>query len=492
MAYLLALDEGTTSARAALYDDQLQRLAMEANSYNLNYPEQGWVEVDADVVWGAQLSATRRLLDTHRIDPKQILALGITNQRETTVVWEAATGRPLYPAIVWQCRRTAPFCEQLSQGPYRQRIEALTGLVIDAYFSASKLRWILDSIPNGQARAGNGELCFGTIDTFLIWKLTRGKVFVTDTTNASRTMLMNLEGGHWDTELLRIFDIPLALLPRIVGSQEVVGVCDADYFGAEIPIAGIAGDQQAALFGQACFHPGLIKNTYGTGCFALMHTGAMRPVSKSRLLSTRAASPAASPAYALEGSVFVAGAAMQFLRDNLGFFTDVKITSEIAASVPDTGGVRLVPAFTGLGAPYWEPEARGTLTGMTRGTLRPHIIRAALESIAFQTSDLMDAMRADSGQAPKELRVDGGAAGNDFLMQFQADILGCPVVRPVDTESTAAGAAALAGLGIGHFKSTSELEAFWRIEHRFEPDMRPSEREAHLSGWKQAIRQTLA
>jgi glycerol kinase len=492
VAYLLALDEGTTSARAALYDPQLQRLAMEANAYNLNYPEQGWVEVDADVVWGAQLSATRRLLDAHRIDAKQILALGITNQRETTVVWEAATGRPLYPAIVWQCRRTAPFCEQLASGPYKERIESLTGLVIDAYFSASKLRWILDSIPDGQARAENGELRFGTIDTWLIWKLTGGRVFVTDLTNASRTMLMNLESGEWDSDLMRIFNIPAPLLPRIAGSQEVVGVCDADLFGAEIPIAGIAGDQQAALFGQACFHPGLIKNTYGTGCFALMHTGANRPVSKSRLLATRAASAVASPAYALEGSVFVAGAALQFLRDNLGFFTDVKITSELAESVPDTGGVYMVPALTGLGAPYWEPNARGTLTGLTRGTKRPHIIRAALEAIAFQTSDLMEAMRADSGQPPKELRVDGGAASNDFLMQFQADILNCPVVRPVDTESTAAGAAALAGLGIGHFASTEDLEAFWRIERRFEPQMRPTEREAHLAGWKQAIRQTLA
>ena len=487
MPYILSLDEGTTSARAAVYDEHAQRRELESVSFNLHYPHPGWVEVDADAVWGAQLSAARRVLDVSKIDPRQILALGITNQRETTVVWEAATGRPVGPAIVWQCRRTAAFCEELSKGPYKQQIEDRTGLVIDAYFSGSKVRWLLDQTPDGKARATNGELLFGTIDTWLIWKLTEGKVHVTDTTNASRTMLMNLETGQWDDDLLRIFDIPKAMLPRIVSSREVVGVTAGDLFGAEIPIAGIAGDQQAALFGQACFHPGLTKNTYGTGCFALMQTGGNRPVSANRLLATRAACTASDPRYALEGSVFVGGAAMQFLRDNLGLFGDVGLTGEIAASVPDNGGVYMVPAFTGMGAPYWDPDARGILTGLTRATSRAQIIRAGLESIAYQSYDLFEAMKADTGQPLKELRVDGGAAANDFLMQFQADLLGCPVVRPVDIESTALGAAYLAALGVGHFKETSELEGFWRVEKRFEPAIHPSERDVLLGGWRSSI-----
>ncbi len=489
MPYLLALDEGTTSARAALYDEKAQRVAIEAVSFHLNYPHPGWVEVDADVVWGAQLSATRRALDTSRINPHEILAIGITNQRETTVVWEKATGRPIGPAIVWQCRRTAAYCEALAAGPQREYIERTTGLVIDAYFSGSKIRWLLDQYPDGQARAAAGELLFGTIDTWLIWKLTHGKVHVTDGTNASRTMLMNLATGDWDPELLRIFDIPRAMLPAIVGSSEVVGVTAAEFFGAEIPIAGIAGDQQAALFGQACFAPGLTKNTYGTGCFALMQTGAQQPQSQNRLLATRAAAPANAPQFALEGSVFVGGAAMQFLRDNLGIIEDLTLSADIAQSVPDTGGVYLVPAFTGMGAPYWDPAARGLLTGLTRATSRAQIIRAGLESIAYQSYDLFAAMQADTGQALKELRVDGGAAANGFLLQFQADLLGCPVVRPVDIESTALGAAYLAGLGIGHFRETAELAAFWRVEKRYEPQMTATQREALLAGWQHAVRQ---
>jgi len=487
VSYLLALDEGTTSARAAVYDEQAQRGSLESVSFNLNYPHPGWVEVDADVVWGAQLAATRRVLDVSKIDPREIIALGITNQRETTVVWEKATGRPVGPGIVWQCRRTAAFCEELSRGPHKRMIEERTGLVIDAYFSGSKLRWLLQQTPDGRARAANGELLFGTIDTWLIWKLTEGKVHVTDTTNASRTMLMNLETGAWDEELLGIFDIPVVMMPKIVGSREVVGVTSGDLFGAEIPIAGIAGDQQAALFGQACFHPGLTKNTYGTGCFALMQTGSQRPVSTNRLLATRAACRGDDPRYALEGSVFVGGAAMQFLRDNLGLFGDVALTGELAATTPDTGGVYLVPAFTGMGAPYWDPDARGLICGLTRSTSRAQLIRAGLESIAYQSYDLFEAMKADTGQALKELRVDGGAAANDFLMQFQADLLGCPVVRPMDIESTALGACYLAALGIGHFKETSELEGFWRIEKRFEPAMRPAERGALLDGWRSAV-----
>lgn len=487
MPYLIALDEGTTSARAAVYDDQAQRIALEAVSFNLNYPHPGWVEVDADVVWGAQLSSARRLLDVTKIDPHAVAAIGITNQRETTVVWEKATGRPVGPAIVWQCRRTAAYCEGLAQGPYKSLIEKRTGLVIDAYFSGSKVRWLLEHTEDGFARAANGELLFGTIDSWLIWKLTNGKVHVTDTTNASRTMLMDLEAGQWDEDLLRIFEIPAAMMPKIVGSSEAVGVTSGELFGAEIPIAGIAGDQQAALFGQACFHPGLTKNTYGTGCFALMQTGAKRPVSANRLLATRAACEAAHPHYALEGSVFVGGAAMQFLRDNFGMCGDLSMTAEIASSIPDNGGVYMVPAFTGLGAPYWDPDARGLITGLTRGTTRSELIRAGLESVAYQSFDLFQAMQADTGQALKELRVDGGAAANPFLMQFQADLLDCPVVRPMDIESTALGAAYLAALGVGHFKETSELEGFWRIEKRFEPAMRPTDRSRMLDGWRAAI-----
>ncbi len=378
-------------------------------------------------------------------------------------------------------------CEALAKGPDRQLIEQTTGLVIDAYFSGSKVRWLLESIPDGVSRASNGELLFGTIDTWLIWKLTNGKVHVTDYTNASRTMLMNLETGDWDDAMLRVIGVPKAMLPKIVGSSEVVGTTAPEYFGAEIPIAGIAGDQQAALFGQACFKPGLTKNTYGTGCFALIQTGSRRPVSANRLLSTRAANEAAEPRYALEGSVFVGGAVMQFLRDNLGLFGDVKLTGELAASAPDTGGAYIVPAFTGLGAPYWDPDVRGTITGLTRSTSRAQLIRAGLESIAYQSQDLFEAMQADTGQALKEIRVDGGAAANDFLMQFQADVSGCPVVRPVDIESTALGAAYLAALGIGHFRGVDELEGFWRVDRRFEPALSASSRQSLLDGWKAAV-----
>ncbi|GAB4358544.1 MAG: glycerol kinase GlpK [Bryobacter sp.] len=491
MGYLLALDEGTTSARAALYNEDAECIGIEANPYPLHYPNDGWVEVDGEVIWAAQISAARRVLDAKGVSAKEILAIGITNQRETTLVWEAATGRPIAPAIVWQCRRTAAFCEELALSPYKRRIEERTGLVIDAYFSASKLRWILDNVPGARERANAGELRFGTVDTWLIWKLTNGRLHLTDVSNASRTMLMDLEQGDWDEELLRIFEIPKSLLPRICSSSEIYGTTAAEHLGAEIPIAGNAGDQQAALFGQTCFQPGLVKNTYGTGCFALMHTGSRRPVSRNRLISTRAAGDRLAGQYALEGSVFVAGAALQFLRDNFGFFSDVRFTNEAAQKVPDTGGVYFVPAFTGLGAPYWEPEARGMIYGLTRSTLRGHVIRAALESIAYQSAELVDAMRADTGEAPKELRADGGAAASDFLLQFQADILDIPVVRPRDIESTALGAAYLAGLGIGHFRSIDELQAFWRIERRFEPAMTASERERLLSSWRDAIGRVL-
>jgi glycerol kinase len=403
------------------------------------------------------------------------------------VVWERATGRAVAPAIVWQCRRTAPYCAELAQSSAAADITRRTGLVIDAYFSGSKIRWILENVPGARQMARDGELLFGNVDTWLVWKLTNGAVHVTDATNASRTMLMNLETGAWDDDLLRILDVPRAMLPRIAPSSAVVGAVHADHFGAEIPIAGIAGDQQAALAGQACFRAGLSKNTYGTGCFALMHTGSRLPVSRHRLLGTRAASTSGVPQFAIEGSVFVAGAAVQWLRDKLGLIRTAAESEALAASTPDTGGVYLVPAFVGLGAPHWDAAARGIVCGLTRSSGRAHIVRATLESIAYQTRELIDAMQADAGGPISELRVDGGAAANNFLMQFQADILDCPIVRPADIETTALGAAYLAGLATGFWKSVAEVESFWRAERRFEPAMDTGTRDRLFSGWKDAV-----
>jgi glycerol kinase len=427
------------------------------------------------------------LLDRAGAAASQIVAVGITNQRETTVVWERATGRAVAPAIVWQCRRTAPYCAELAQSSAAADITRRTGLVIDAYFSGSKIRWILENVPGARQMARDGELLFGNVDTWLVWKLTNGAVHVTDATNASRTMLMNLETGAWDDDLLRILDVPRAMLPRIAPSSAVVGAVHADHFGAEIPIAGIAGDQQAALAGQACFRAGLSKNTYGTGCFALMHTGSRLPVSRHRLLGTRAASTSGVPQFAIEGSVFVAGAAVQWLRDKLGLIRTAAESEALAASTPDTGGVYLVPAFVGLGAPHWDAAARGIVCGLTRSSGRAHIVRATLESIAYQTRELIDAMQADAGGPISELRVDGGAAANNFLMQFQADILDCPIVRPADIETTALGAAYLAGLATGFWKSVAEVESFWRAERRFEPAMDTGTRDRLFSGWKDAV-----
>jgi glycerol kinase len=487
MSFVLSLDEGTTSARAALYDETGRNLAMQSAPVDCRYPQPGWVEEDADEIWNAQLYAARLLLDRAGATAAQIVAAGITNQRETTVVWERASGRPVAPAIVWQCRRTASYCAELARSSAAADITRRTGLVIDAYFSGSKIRWILENVPGARQKARDGELLFGNVDTWLIWKLTNGAAHVTDVTNASRTMLMNLETGEWDDELLRILDVPRAMLPRIAPSSAVVGSVDAEHFGAEIPIAGIAGDQQAALAGQACFRAGLSKNTYGTGCFVLMHTGAHLPVSRNRLLGTRAASTGDAPQFAIEGSVFVAGAAVQWLRDKLGLIQTASESEAIAATVPDTGGVYLVPAFVGLGAPYWDAGARGVICGLTRSSDRAHIVRATLESIAYQTRELIDAMQADSGERILELRVDGGAAANNFLMQFQADILGCPIVRPADIETTALGAAYLAGLATGFWKSVGELESFWRAERRFEPGMDAGTRDRMFAGWKDAV-----
>lgn len=485
--FLLALDEGTTSARAALYDEQGQRTALEAVSSPSQYPHPGWVEQDAEEIWRAQLDATRRTIGTANIGADAIVALGITNQRETTVVWDRKTGIPVGPAIVWQCRRTGEYCTGLAASQDAAAITRKTGLVIDAYFSGSKVRWILENAPDARQKARDGELLFGTVDSWLIWKLTEGAVHVTDVSNASRTMLMNLATGDWDAGLLDIFGIPKAMLPQIVPSSKVVGTAAAVHFGAEIPIAGIAGDQQAALFGQACHRPGLSKNTYGTGCFALMHTGSSEPVSKHKLLATRAASVDDTAQFAVEGSIFIGGAAVQWLRDKLGLIATAAESAQVASSIETTKGVYVVPAFVGLGAPHWNPDARGLVTGITQGSGRAEIVRATLESIAYQTRELVEAMEADSGEALQELRVDGGASANDFLMQFQADILGKRIVRPQDTETTALGAAYLAGLATGFFRSLDEIDQFWRVERVFEPAMQASQREELYTGWKKAV-----
>jgi glycerol kinase len=487
MPFILSLDEGTTSARAALYDEQGRRVAMESCPITCGYPQPGWVEQDAVEIWNAQLVAARRTMERAGTAANAVRAVGITNQRETTVVWERATGRPVAPAIVWQCRRTADYCAALTASPSAPIIECKTGLVIDAYFSASKIRWILDHIPDGQKRARDGELLFGNVDTWLVWNLTRGAVHSTDFSNASRTMLMNLATGEWDPELLAAFDVPRAMLPRIAPSSAVIGECDAELFGAALPIAGIAGDQQAAMVGQACFRPGLSKNTYGTGCFALLHTGGRMPVSKNRLVATRVASPSSRAEFAIEGSVFIAGAAVQWLRDQLGVIGTAAESESLAASVADTAGVYFVPAFVGLGAPHWDSAARGVISGLTRASGRAHIVRAALESICYQTRELIEAMQADSGEHVAELRVDGGAANNNFLMQFQADILGCRIVRPADTETTALGAAYLAGLATGFWKSVEEVESFWQVERAFESAMDAAIRERLFEGWKSAV-----
>jgi glycerol kinase len=482
----MSLDEGTTSARAALYDERGQRIALEGCAVRSVYPQAGWVEQDAEDIWQLQLQATHRVIDRAGMDARRIAALGITNQRETTIVWDRKSGRPVAPAIVWQCRRTAEACAELAASGLGSAITQTTGLVIDAYFSASKIQWILEHVPDALRKARDGELLFGTVDTWLIWKLTNGEVHVTDQSNASRTMLMDLGTGEWDAGLLDVFGVPRAMLPRIVASSEVVGVASGEHFGAEIPIAGIAGDQQAALFGQGCFRAGLAKNTYGTGCFALMHTGERRKVSRHKLLATRAASLGAA-AFALEGAVFIAGAAIQWLRDKLGIIGDAAESGELAQSVVDAGGVYFVPAFVGLGAPHWDPEARGMIDGITAATGRAELARAALEAIAYQTRELVEAMEADSGEPLRELRVDGGGAANDFLMQFQADILGKRIVRPADVETTALGAAYLAGLAAGYFQNLDEVEQFWKAERVFEPRMSAERREELYAGWRKAI-----
>jgi glycerol kinase len=487
MQFVLALDQGTTSSRALLFDAQGRVAGLGQRETAQHYPQPGWVEQDPEEIFQSQLGVAREAIARAGTSAADIAAIGITNQRETTLVWERATGRPVHRAIVWQDRRTADFCDHLKQQGVEPLFTHRTGLVLDPYFSGSKLRWILDHVPDGRKRAEAGELAFGTVDTWLVWNLTGGAVHATDATNASRTLLYNIHTGDWDDKLLQLMRVPRAVLPRVVSTTGVAAECDAAFFGAPIKVAGIAGDQQAALFGQRCVRPGMVKNTYGTGCFMLMHTGERAVESKNRLLTTVAWLDGPRREFALEGSVFIAGAAVQWLRDGLGIIRSAEEVETLAASVPDNGGVYLVPAFTGLGAPHWDPYARGTIAGLTRGSTAAHIARATLESIAYQTADILSAMQADSGIELKELRVDGGATRNDLLMQFQADILGVPVVRPGMLESTALGAASLAGLATGFWASGEELDAHWHAERTFEPGMEPALRAKLREGWERAL-----
>jgi len=494
--YLLALDQGTSSSRSIVFDRQGNVVAVAQREFRQIFPQPGWVEHDADEIWQSQLATAREVLHKAGLKAQDIAALGITNQRETTVVWNRKTGRPIHHAIVWQDRRTEPLCAQLRERGLADTVQRTTGLIIDAYFSGTKLRWLLDHVPGAREQAERGELAFGTVDSWLLWQLSGGQVHATDVSNASRTMLFDVRHNRWDDALLQALDIPRSLLPEVLPSAHAYGQTQTEWLGAPVAIGGIAGDQQAALFGQACFRPGLAKNTYGTGCFLLMHTGERFQPSANGLVATSAAQVDGQRQYALEGSVFIGGAVVQWLRDGLRAIEASGEVEAMAASVPDADGVVFVPAFTGLGAPYWQPQARGALLGLSRGTTAAHIARAALESIAFQTAALLQAMQRDataSGAAPmSELRVDGGACVNNLLMQFQADLLGLPVVRPRVTETTALGAAYLAGLGCGLYAGQNELAAQWQVERRFEPQMSRDEAQARMARWEQAVRQVIA
>jgi glycerol kinase len=492
MTFLLALDQGTTSSRAIVFDRAGRPVASAQREFRQHYPQPGWVEHDAAEIWSTQLACARAALRDAGVDAQAVAGIGIANQRETTVIWDRATGAPIAPAIVWQDRRTAAACAALRERGVEERVRAKTGLLLDPYFSATKIAWLLDHVPGARRRAERGELAFGTVDSWLAWNLTAGDVHVTDVGNAARTLLVALDTLDWDEELLGLFGVPRALLPRIVASSGEAGMARADLFGAPLPIAGIAGDQQAATFGQACFAPGMAKNTYGTGAFMLMNVGAAPRPSASRLLATAGWRVGTRSAYMLEGSVFVAGAVVQWLRDGLGLFERSEDVEALARQASDSGGVVLVPAFVGLGAPHWDPDARGLLIGMTRGTTRAHVARAALESIAFQSTDVLDAMQRDAHRPITELRVDGGAARNDLLMQFQADLMGVPVVRPQVTETTALGAAYLAGLATGVWSGEDELTALWTADRRFEPAMTPARRVELLAHWRRAVERARA
>ena len=486
--YVMALDQGTTSSRCIIFNQQGEICSLAQREFTQIYPKAGWVEHDPLEIWSSQLSVAIEAMGKVGVLVDEIATIGITNQRETTICWDKKTGRPIYNAIVWQCRRTASMIEDLKKQGYEKMIREKTGLIPDAYFSATKIKWILDHVEGARERAEQGDLLFGTVDTWLIWNLTKGKTFVTDYSNASRTMLFDIHRLCWDEELLELFQIPKTMLPEVKPSSYIYGYSEESIIGGQIPIGGAAGDQQAALFGQCCFEPGETKNTYGTGCFLLMNTGNQPKISENGLLTTLAASIEGEVQYALEGSVFVAGAAIQWLRDELEILKTSKDSEEMANKVKGTNGVYVVPAFTGLGAPYWNPYARGMIVGLTRGTSKEHLVRATLESLAFQTYEVLQAMEKDSGIRLKVLKVDGGASANNFLLQFQADILSAEVVRPMCIETTALGAAYLAGLAVGFYENKETIKKQWQKSRLFQPDMLLSEQEMKLTGWKKAVR----
>ncbi|MBF6612678.1 MAG: glycerol kinase GlpK [Chloroflexi bacterium] len=490
--YILALDQGTTTSRAILFNHDGRIVAQASQEFRQIYPRPGWVEHDPEEIWSSQLGVAQQVVRNNGLQASDVAAIGITNQRETTVIWERSSGRPLYNAIVWQDRRTAPLCDKLKSWGWQERIAEKTGLVIDPYFSGTKIKWILDNVPGAMEKAERGEILFGTIDTFLIWRLTEGRVYITDYSNASRTMLYNIRKLEWDHELLEELKIPPAILPQVRDSSQLYGYTAESFFGGEIPIAGAAGDQQAATFGQACYTPGMAKNTYGTGCFMLMNTGDQPVASKHNLLSTIGWGMSGKITYCLEGSVFSAGATVQYLRDSLKIIESASQTEEIATSIASSGGVYFVPAFAGLGAPYWDPYARGAIVGLTRGSGRAEIVRAALEATAYQTRDLIGAMISDSGMPVKELRVDGGMVVNNFLMQFQADIVGLRVVRPAVTETTALGAAYLAGLAAGYWAGQEEIARNWSVERVYEPTIDQAASGRLYSGWSRAVQMVLS
>ncbi len=490
--YIMALDQGTTSSRCILFDHAGSVVSVAQKEFRQIYPQPGWVEHDPLEIWSSQMSVMMEAVSGVGASFADVEAIGITNQRETTIVWDRRTGRPVCNAIVWQCRRTADRIEQLKADGMAEKVREITGLVPDAYFSGSKIAWILDHVPGARKQAENGELAFGTVDSWLIWNLTKGQVHVTDRTNASRTMLYDIRGLKWSQELLDYFGIPAAMLPEVRPSSGLFGYTSEDVTGRRVPIAGVAGDQQAALFGQCCYEPGEVKNTYGTGCFLLMNTGADAVRSQNGLLTTIAASAGDHVEYAVEGSIFVAGASIQWLRDELRMIRTAAESEQYCRAVTDTAGVYVVPAFAGLGAPYWQQYARGTIVGLTRGAAKEHFIRATVESLAYQVSDVIEAMEKDSGIRLTSLKVDGGASANDFLMQFQADILDTPVVRPRCIETTALGAAYLAGLAVGYWKDRDEIAGNWQIDRRFTPQMETERRETLKKGWKRAVRCALA
>ena len=485
--YILALDQGTTSSRAILFNQKAEIVAVAQKEFQQHFPKSGWVEHDANEIWTSQASVATEVITKANIIPSQIAGIGITNQRETTIVWERKTGKPIHHAIVWQDRRTAQYCNELKKEGHSEKINKKTGLIIDAYFSATKIRWILENVEGARKKAEQGELCFGTVDSWLIWKLTSGKEHISDVTNASRTMLYNIHEQQWDDELLALFDIPKQILPEVKSCSEQYCTTAGDIFSHKIPIAGIAGDQQAALFGQLCVKPGMAKTTYGTGCFMVMNTGDKAVTSENKLLTTIGWQIGDKVNYALEGSVFIGGAAIQWLRDGLELFKHAIETEKLATSIEDNDGVYFVPALTGLGAPYWDQDARGTFHGLTRGTNKAHMTRAALEAIAYQVNDVLKAMEKDAGNKTKEMRVDGGASENNFLMQFQADLLRCDITRPKVTETTALGAAFLAGLAVGYWSSIEEIEKLWQIDETYTPEMEQSKVDNYLHYWHKAV-----